>query len=177
MGRGVGVWRNRVNQVAGWLLGYGLFFFVSFLDPLSVYTPSQGTDGTQLDTELVSIHLFFATLSVIGFAIWAVPLVRTAPGVVRIVNPLTRWTLPAECLETLREGVMFPRLVCGEHVVRLWGLERSVLDSMRGHIVVPTTEPTTANTRGIEPSVKRSVHPALALLFALWLAVTAAGLL
>lgn len=168
-------WRNRVNMVAGWLVGYGLFAFVTYLDPLNVYTQSQASGGAQLESALVGLHLFFATLSVVGFALWAVPHVRTAPGVVHVVNPLTTWTLPAECLETLREGFMFPRLTCEGRAIRLWGLERSVADTMRGHIVVPSRAPTPANSHAIRPSVKRFLHPALGLLAALWLAMSLAG--
>lgn len=171
------IWRNRVNMLAGWLIGYGVFLFVSYLDPLNAYTPSQASNGARLETDLVVIHLFFAALSVGGFALWAVPLVRTAPGVVQVVNPLTTWTLPAECLESLREGVMFPRLAFGEHVVRLWGLERSVADTMRGHIVVPTAGSDAGGNTATRPSVRRSLHPALVVLAALWIAVTLAGLL
>lgn len=164
-------------MVSGWLIGFGLFLFVTYLDPLNVYTPRQPGDAAGLDAELLLMHSFFATLSVGGFAAWAVPLVRTGPGFVQVRNPATTWTLPAECLESLREGVMFPRLAYGERVVRLWGLERSVADTMRGHIVVPTAE----SAAGVMPAtgygVKRSLHPALAVLTALWIAVTLVGLL
>ena len=72
---------------------------------------------------------------------------------------------------------MFPRLTFRERVVRLWGLERSVADTMRGHIVVPIAEAAADEVPGIEYGVKRSVHPALAVLAALWITVTLAGLL
>lgn len=173
-------WRNRVNMVAGWLIGYGLFLFVTYLDPLNVYSqhsPSQAQASVELETELVVVHLFFATLSVVGFALWAVPHVRTGRGVVRVVNPLTTWTLPVDCLQTLQEGVMFPRLTCGQSVIRLWGLERSVADTIRGHIVVPASEPNPDSAPAIKPSVSRSVQPALAILLLLWIGVTVAGLL
>lgn len=171
------IWRNRVNFVSGWFVGFGLFLFVTYLDPLNVYTPTQPGNSAGLDAELLLMHFFFATLSVGGFAAWAVPLVRTSPGFVQVRNPATTWTFPDECLESLREGVMFPRLAYGERVVRLWGLERSVADTMRGHIVVPTAEP----AAGVMPAngygVKRSIHPALAVLAGLWTAVTLVGLL
>jgi hypothetical protein len=125
----------------------------------------------------VLFHLFFFGLSVAGFALWAVPCVRTAPGAVRVVNPLTTWTIPAESLGSLREGFMFPRLDSGGRVIRLWGLERSVLDTMRGHIALPTAEPAATRSPDPEPRVSRTIAPALGVLVALWLAVSFAGIL
>ncbi|GAA4117643.1 hypothetical protein GCM10022415_15730 [Knoellia locipacati] len=173
----VTTWRNRANMLSGCLLGYGLFLFLSYLDLLHAYTSPQSSDDAGLDGELVAIHLLFAGLSVGGFALWAVPHVRTGPGVVQVINPLTRWVLPPECLETLREGIMFPRLKFGDRVVRLWGLERSVADHLRGHIVVPVVEPPHNNAPAVEYGVKRSLRPGLILLACLWIAITLAGLL
>lgn len=171
------IWRNRVNMVSGWLVGFGVLLFVTYLDPLSVYTSTQASAGAGLDGEMVLIHLFFATLSVGGFAAWAVPLVRTGPGFVQVRNPATTWTLPSECLENMREGVMFPGITYGERVVRLWGLERSVADTLRGHIVVPMAGPAAGAIAAVSYGVKRSLHPALAVLAALWIAVTLVGVL
>lgn len=171
------VWRNRVNMVAGWLIGYGIFLFITYLDPLSVYTQSQTVDGSEADSSLVVVHVFFAALSVIGFALWAVPYVRTSPGEVHVVNPLSTWTLPAEVLGTLEEGFMFPRVRCRGRTIQLWGLERSVADSIRGHIVEPVAAPASADASIVEPSRRRTLRPALGVLMALWLAASIAGVL
>lgn len=123
--------RNRANHVSGWLLGYGLLLFVVFLDPLSVVlTWEDGGNG--LSRENLEFVAFFASISMVGFALWARPRVELLPGLVVVRNILRDVRIPADAIESVDTTSQYVRLSAGGKQYTAAGLEQSNLMLMRG---------------------------------------------
>jgi hypothetical protein len=130
--RRVEVLRNKVNQVSGWLLGYGLLLFVLFLDPLSVVlTWEDGSNG--LSRENLQFCAFFGSVSLVGFVLWARPRVELLPGAVFLRNIFRDVRIPMHAIESVDTTGEYVRIGAAGRKYTAAGLEQSNLMLMRGN--------------------------------------------
>jgi hypothetical protein len=125
------VLRNQANYVSGWLLGYGLLLFVICLDPLGVVlTWDDGSNG--LSRENLEFLAFFASSSLVGFALWGRPRVELLPGRVILRNVLRDVRIPADAIEGVDTTGEYVRITAAGKRYTAAGLEQSNLMLMRG---------------------------------------------
>jgi len=126
--------RNGVNHVSGYLLGFGLLAFVVGLDPWSVY--SDGGDGW--DTALILQFCgFFGASSIIGYRLFAHPRLDVHPDHLVIVGVLRDISAPLTAVtEVDTTSSEYVRLRINGRFRAVPGLEQRNLNTLPGQGVV-----------------------------------------
>jgi hypothetical protein len=134
--------RNRSNQVAGWLIAWGLLALMVLADSLSVYrgeVPDGPVRGV-FDPFFAAVVAGPAVLSVSTHAFFAKPYAQVLADTVVVQNPLRRLEIAITSVSLDDRTFPYASLHVGGRRVRLWGAQRGNLDlaldrsSVVGHL-------------------------------------------
>lgn len=133
MGTQVGLkYRNRVNQVSGWIAVVTSYAVNGILDPMGGFLPRGGVvgRGPSLGTLIVSLTIWL--FAAFGYLYFARPFVTREIDCLYVRNPLAIIRVPLNFTLDEKDYGRHPVVLAANSRVRLYALEQSNLMLLQG---------------------------------------------